>query len=210
MQQAIDATLSETTRPSVLFRPSLSIDGNMYCALYGADLMCGVAGFGATPSEAMYDFDANFNKTRPPLSETAMIEYEAYETLQHRNQRLAKELSARDKRIAELEARVQVDGLVKYGDGYHDGQDSRDKRITELEAENADLRRIIGRELADSAREHAHLMTDGDKGYAHEAWVNELVRLAAEYRRVSRSLPGTWSQEANALLGHAYNKGNEP
>ena len=36
----------EQIRPSVLFRPDLSLDGNQFCALYGPDLMQGCAGFG--------------------------------------------------------------------------------------------------------------------------------------------------------------------
>lgn len=47
----------EATRPSVLMRPSLSIDGNQYCALYGDNLQDGVAGFGDTPEAAMRSFD---------------------------------------------------------------------------------------------------------------------------------------------------------
>lgn len=50
----------ETQRPSVLFRPNLTVDGNQWCALYGADLVQGVAGFGDTPGEAMRDFDRNW------------------------------------------------------------------------------------------------------------------------------------------------------
>lgn len=49
------------TQPSVLYRPSLSIDGNQWCALYGADLQSGVAGFGDTPELAMIDFNKNWN-----------------------------------------------------------------------------------------------------------------------------------------------------
>ena len=52
------------TRPSAVFRPSLSIDGNQYCALFGTDLQSGVAGFGDTPEAAMADFDKNW---RAPL-----------------------------------------------------------------------------------------------------------------------------------------------
>lgn len=50
----------ELRRPCVLFRPALSIDGNQWCALYGDDLQCGVAGFGDSPELAMQDFDANW------------------------------------------------------------------------------------------------------------------------------------------------------
>lgn len=48
--------------PSAVYRPALSIDGNKWCALYGEDLMNGVAGFGDSPAEAMADFDHNWSK----------------------------------------------------------------------------------------------------------------------------------------------------
>lgn len=47
----------ELNRPSFLFKPKLSIDGDMWCALYGDDLQDGVAGFGISPYAALYDFD---------------------------------------------------------------------------------------------------------------------------------------------------------
>jgi len=47
----------EHMRPSSVFRPVLSIDGDMWCALYGANLQDGLAGFGKSPASAMYDFD---------------------------------------------------------------------------------------------------------------------------------------------------------
>jgi len=46
------------TTPHVTMRPSLSLDGNQWCALYGASIQDGVAGFGGTPHEAMVAFDA--------------------------------------------------------------------------------------------------------------------------------------------------------
>ncbi len=46
--------------PSVLFRPTLSIDGDQWCALYGSNLQEGVAGFGDSPEEAMADFDKSW------------------------------------------------------------------------------------------------------------------------------------------------------
>lgn len=46
----------EKQRPSVLFRPELSQDGDMWLAVYG-DLPTGVVGHGETPAEAMADFD---------------------------------------------------------------------------------------------------------------------------------------------------------
>lgn len=48
----------EAMRPSVLYRPGLSIDGDQWCALYGDDLQSGVAGFGDSPDAAMRAFDA--------------------------------------------------------------------------------------------------------------------------------------------------------
>lgn len=51
---------SEHDRPSVLLRPSLCIEGNQWCALYGEDLQAGVAGFGDSPALAFADFDRNW------------------------------------------------------------------------------------------------------------------------------------------------------
>lgn len=58
----------EMQRPSVLYRPSLSLDGAMWCALYGDDLMDGVAGFGETPAAAMTAFDQAFYHARTPAA----------------------------------------------------------------------------------------------------------------------------------------------
>lgn len=57
IQQEFGIAASEMQRPSVLYRPALSIDGNQWCALYGANLQDGVAGFGDTIADAMRDFD---------------------------------------------------------------------------------------------------------------------------------------------------------
>lgn len=48
---------SEYDRPSVIYRPTLAIDGGQWCALYGENLQAGVAGFGTSPHEAMQKFD---------------------------------------------------------------------------------------------------------------------------------------------------------
>ena len=56
----------EHIRPSVLFRPSIAIDGDKWCALYGENLQDGVAGFGDSPAEAMKDFDSNWRASLPP------------------------------------------------------------------------------------------------------------------------------------------------
>ena len=47
-------------RPSSVYRPALSIDGNQWCALYGDNLQDGVAGFGDSPADAMWYFDRNW------------------------------------------------------------------------------------------------------------------------------------------------------
>jgi hypothetical protein len=61
-QQAESQIVDYCTQPSVLYRPSLSIDGNQWCALYGEDLQSGVAGFGISPQHAMWDFNKNWHK----------------------------------------------------------------------------------------------------------------------------------------------------
>ncbi|HEY0684695.1 MAG TPA: hypothetical protein VGD45_20330 [Steroidobacter sp.] len=58
----ISAAGGEMRRPSVLYRPALSIDGDHWCALYGENLQDGVAGFGKSPAAAMTDFDVNWHK----------------------------------------------------------------------------------------------------------------------------------------------------
>lgn len=52
----------EWQRPCVVFRPQLTKDGDMWCALYGENLHSGVAGFGKSASEAMYNFDSEWVK----------------------------------------------------------------------------------------------------------------------------------------------------
>lgn len=49
--------------PSAVYRPAISKDGDQWCALYGANLMEGVAGFGDTPALAMADFDKAWAST---------------------------------------------------------------------------------------------------------------------------------------------------
>lgn len=65
-QQEIYAVSNEMQRPSVLYRPSIAMDGSKWCALYGADLMHGIAGWGDTAAEAMADFDKNWREERTP------------------------------------------------------------------------------------------------------------------------------------------------
>lgn len=56
--RAAQEAASEAQRPCVLMRPAVSRDGDMWCALYGEDLVNGVCGFGKSPYLAMAAFDA--------------------------------------------------------------------------------------------------------------------------------------------------------
>ena len=55
--------------PSAVYRPALSIDGNQWCALYGANLQDGVTGFGDSPAAAMADFDVAWGLRLPTNGE---------------------------------------------------------------------------------------------------------------------------------------------
>jgi len=45
------------SRPHVLMRPQVTLDGDMWCALYGENLQGGVVGYGKTPEDACSNFD---------------------------------------------------------------------------------------------------------------------------------------------------------
>lgn len=68
MQEQMYCVADEMQRPSVLYRPSIGMDGNKWCALYGVNLMEGVAGFGDTPDEAMREFDKAWRTERTPVA----------------------------------------------------------------------------------------------------------------------------------------------
>jgi hypothetical protein len=53
-------TENERQRPFYLLRPRVCLDGSQWCALYGDDIMSGVAGFGNTPAAAAAAFDDAF------------------------------------------------------------------------------------------------------------------------------------------------------
>ena len=57
-------------RPSVIYRPSIARDGNMWSVLYGDNLMDGVCGFGETPELAMADFDKNWKEQKIHVAPT--------------------------------------------------------------------------------------------------------------------------------------------
>lgn len=53
-------------RPHIIFRPKITIDGNVWCALYGENLQEGIAGFGITPQAACLDFDKAWQRSKTP------------------------------------------------------------------------------------------------------------------------------------------------
>jgi hypothetical protein len=65
IEQDAQVAIAEHQRPSVLFRPALSLDGHRWCALYGANLQDGVCGFGESPEQAMRAFDDAWRATVP-------------------------------------------------------------------------------------------------------------------------------------------------
>lgn len=68
LQNEWQTSAEEARRPSVLFRPAVFLDGNMYCALYGENLMEGVAGFGDTPDKACRAFDLAWTTAGKPTT----------------------------------------------------------------------------------------------------------------------------------------------
>ena len=63
-QEALTAIENDLRRPFVLLRPRMFIDGDKWCALFGENIMEGVAGFGDTPDTASVDFDKNWNQQK--------------------------------------------------------------------------------------------------------------------------------------------------
>lgn len=63
-----ECVAAELTRPSVLFRPNIAPDGNVWSALYGPNLMEGVAAYGDTPEEAARAFDVAWRTQRTPVA----------------------------------------------------------------------------------------------------------------------------------------------
>jgi len=68
IQQEIAAVGHEMARPSVVFRPSITADGDMWCVLLGDNLQVGISGFGKTPTEAFAAFDQAFWKGETPAA----------------------------------------------------------------------------------------------------------------------------------------------
>jgi len=68
MNRKFQEVASEYERPSVVFRPKLSSDGNEWCALLGDNIQEGIAAFGETPAKAMYAFDSAFWNQKTPAA----------------------------------------------------------------------------------------------------------------------------------------------
>ena len=65
LRQEFDHSAYDMRQPHVLMRPTLTRDGDQWCALYGDDLYNGVAGFGDTPAKAMINFDIAWLNEKP-------------------------------------------------------------------------------------------------------------------------------------------------
>lgn len=65
VQASWQEAAGEQCRPCLLFKPVLSRDGAQWCALYGANIHEGVAGFGDSPAKAMRAFDDEWLKSLP-------------------------------------------------------------------------------------------------------------------------------------------------
>lgn len=55
--QSISIAAASMQDPAVLYRPKVFLDGAKWCALYGENLMEGVAAFGDSPHEATAAFN---------------------------------------------------------------------------------------------------------------------------------------------------------
>ena len=64
-QESIQQAMACQTEPSVLYKPRLFPEGDQWCALFGVDLQSGVCGFGASPADAMSNFNANWYSPLP-------------------------------------------------------------------------------------------------------------------------------------------------
>jgi hypothetical protein len=60
--EQIRQVASEYDKPSAIYRPKVSRDGNKWCVLYGDNLQDGIAGFGDSVAEAMANFDCAWHK----------------------------------------------------------------------------------------------------------------------------------------------------
>jgi len=59
-----------------MLKPSLTMDGNQWCVLYGEDLQVGIAGFGDSPHLAIMDFTSQWYKSIKDNDETTSVNTE--------------------------------------------------------------------------------------------------------------------------------------
>lgn len=64
-------------RPHVIFRPTVTADGDKFCALYGDDLQTGIAGFGNTPHAACLAFDKAWRESLTPKAQLSKCNTES-------------------------------------------------------------------------------------------------------------------------------------
>jgi hypothetical protein len=62
IRNQVEILICKIDRPSVIYRPKLSLDGNYWIALYGDNIQEGVVGLGESPDEAMFHFDKEWEK----------------------------------------------------------------------------------------------------------------------------------------------------
>ena len=68
LRDLIAGVIYDYGTPAAIYRPSLSIDGRQWCALYGVNLQEGVAGFGDSPAEALDDFNKAWTRKLPAIT----------------------------------------------------------------------------------------------------------------------------------------------
>lgn len=73
-KESVREAAAEHARPSAVFKPRLSVDGDKWCALYGENLQYGVAGFGDSPADAVWDFDRNWGAKLPAQKPDSRVE----------------------------------------------------------------------------------------------------------------------------------------
>ena len=61
--EAIQRVSYEWMRPSIIFRPVITLDGDQFCCLLGSNPQEGIAGFGDTPDQACRAFDEAWYKS---------------------------------------------------------------------------------------------------------------------------------------------------
>ncbi|WP_157864188.1 hypothetical protein [Gluconacetobacter diazotrophicus] len=58
-------------RPHIAFKPTITVDGDKWCALYGENLQEGISGFGDTPAQACAAFDKAWRESLTPAASVA-------------------------------------------------------------------------------------------------------------------------------------------